>query len=230
MSKEKFDWKSLFIKVEDSKNEEPVKKEQEGGRSKSSTSFPDSGGSPQKFPKKAPTPTDVSESVLNTVIEMYEAGFQSLNRPGYDFYEFFKAINSVKSHEPGVYKMAFTMAKGVDSKVSKEFLLEQAGFYINEINKVHQKYETQGREKKAQIQDSQKVQKENLVNEISSLEKKLKDIQSQIVNKKKDLQSIDITMLAEISEIDQKITANDVAKSKILESITEVEEGIKKNL
>lgn len=230
MSKEKFDWKSLFIKVEDTTSEETSTTQQRDERPKTSTSFPDSAGSSQKFPKAAPTQTDVSESVLNTVIEMYEAGFESLNRPGYDFYEFFKAINSVKSHEPGVYKMAFTMAKGVDPKVSKDFLLEQAGFYIDEINKVHQKYEIQGKDKKAQIQSTQKVQKENLVNEISGLEQKLKDIQEQIIAKKKDLQSIDITMLAEISEIDQKITANDVAKSKILESIIEVEEGIKKNL
>ncbi|MBK6264935.1 hypothetical protein JKA74_07795 [Marivirga sp. S37H4] len=229
MSKEKFDWKALFVNVDKSQVEEDSKAKKVVEKAKPSQNFPDSPKSTTQFPKVTPK-QDLSESVLASIIEMYEAGFEGLNQPGYDFYEFFKAIQSVGSNDPQMYKMALTMAQSVDSKITKSSLLEQSDFYIAEIEKVHQKYEGQGKSKKEQIQNAQKVKKENLVAEISSLEKQLRDIQNQISSKKKDLQSIDINMLAEVSEIDQKITANDVAKSKILDTIMVVVNGINKNI
>lgn len=160
---------------------------------------------------------------------MYQAGFDSLNKPGYDFYEFFKAIKAVGSNDPSLYKMALTMATSVDSSVSKSTLLEQADYYIQEIEKVHKEYQLQGAAKKEQILGNQKTEKNALTAEISSLEKQLLEIQHQISTKKNQLQTIDGTS-AEVLEIDQKINANNIAKSKILETISNVVDGIKINL
>ena len=227
MSKEKFNWKGLFINEDSDSKKVEVKKESP----KSDTSahkFPDNPSPVSKFPES--TSKTVASDILDTIVEMYESGFESLNKPGYDFYEFFKAIKAVGSNDPQVYKMALTMAKGVDSSVTKASLIEQAEFYINEINKVHGQYKSQGNTKKQQIQDTQKKNKDILTNEIVVLEKKLLEIQNQVSVKKNELESIDATMMSEIVEIDQKIVANDVAKTKILETITEVSEGIKNNL
>ena len=227
MSKDKFDWKSLFINPDDDSEQQ----EEAPAKSKASatTSFPNSGGG-QKFPESTPMPNALSESVLKTIVEMYESGFDSLNKPGYDFYEYFKAIKAVGSNDPQVYKMALAMAQSTDAGVSKQRLLEEANYYIEEINKVHQKYSEQGKSKKDGIQRSASNKKENLNSEIIQLEKKLMEIQNQISSKKNDLQSLDVNMVSEIAEIDQKITANDVAKSKILTTIMGVVEGIKNSL
>ncbi len=228
MAKEKFNWKGLFINEEEtSGSEKPASTE---STSRSTSSFPDSTKPISKFPNQPPKSTLVSDSVLNTVIEMYESGFESLNKPGYDFYEFFKAIKAVGSNDPSVYKMALTMAQGVDSKVTKALLLSQADFYIKEIEKVHKQYDTQGNSKKSSILDTQKNKKDSLNTEISDLEKKLIEIQNQISVKKDLLQSADTDFVSEVSEIDQKIVANDKARSKILETIGAVVEGIKSNL
>ncbi|MEQ8575154.1 MAG: hypothetical protein RIB63_13885, partial [Fulvivirga sp.] len=178
MSKDKFDWKGLFINSDG--GEEPGEQKQESPKAKSSSSssFPNP-GSTTKFPEKTTSPNNLSQDVLNTIVEMYESGFEGLNKPGYDFYEFFKAIKAVGSNDPQVYKMALTMAQSVDSAVSKSSLLEEADFYINEIEKVHKKYTEQGVSKKESIQNGARIKKENLSSEIIALEKKLMEIQNQ---------------------------------------------------
>ncbi|GGX16159.1 hypothetical protein [Aquimarina muelleri] len=228
MAKEKFNWKGLFINDQTSEEKNITETSQQS--QPSSNSFPESSKPVSKFPEQPPKTTLVSDNVLNTVIEMYESGFDSLNKPGYDFYEFFKAIKAVGSNDPSVYKMALTMAQGVDNSVTKDTLLTQADFYINEIEKVHKQYQTKGNGKRTSILNAQKVKKDTLSVEISDLEKKLIEIQNQISVKKNMLQSLDADIMSEVSEIDQKIVANDKARSKILETIVAVVNGIKSNI
>ncbi len=231
MAKEKFNWKGLFINEENiSEEEKPIKKESKPTSTSSSNSFPKSTSPVSKFPENPPKSTIVNDSILNTVIEMYESGFESLNKPGYDFYEFFKAIKAVGSNDPSVYKMALTMAQSVEQGVTKSSLLSQADFYISEIGKVHKQYENQGNSKKSEILNDQKSNKDKLSKEISDLEKKLLEIQNQISVKKDLLQSVDASQMSKISEIDQKIVANEKARAKILETIVAVVNGIKNNL
>jgi len=232
MSKEKFNWKGLFIN--DEENDNKVQEKEAPKSASSQNTFPETStvktSSTSKFPEPTPkTAVNVDDSVLATIIDMYESGFDSLNKPGYDFYEFFKAIKAVGSNDPSIYKMALTMASSVDAKVSKDSLLKQADFYIKEIEKVHKKYQTQGAAKRNQILGAQKAEKSALTTEISSLEKQLMQIQHEISTKKNQLQTIDANR-GSVLEIDQKISANDTAKTKILETIMSVVNGIKTNL
>ena len=105
MAKEKFNWKSLFVNDENasttttSKSEEKIDFPNEPTPTSSSTQFPQS-SAPQR---SQVTSSNIDNAILNSVIEMYESGFESLNLPGYDFYEFFKAIKAVGSNDPNVY-------------------------------------------------------------------------------------------------------------------------------
>ena len=231
MSKEKFNWKGLFINEEEgakqSLPQQPEKKESKPRAS--TTSFPEPKAPISKFPENPPRPISVKDSILTSILELYESGFESLNKPGYDFFEFFKAISAVGSNDPQVYKMALTMAQGVDKKVTKDTLLTEADYYIAEIEKVYKQYDAQGNSKKSQLLQDQKSKKESLLAEITGLEKKLIDIQNQISAKKNELQSQDINIKSEIVEIDQKIMANNAARQKILETIMTVVDGIKNN-
>ena len=227
MSKEKFNWKSLFVNEEGATNND--------SSTEKKTSFPKETSS-IKFPKQsAPTPPPIptgktNNATLSTIVEMYEAGFESLNMPGYDFYEFFKAIKAVNSNDASVYKMAMTMAQSVDSKVDKAALLKGGEYYINEIDKVHKQYSTKGNAKRDQIQNNQLREKEKLSAEISMLEKQIMELQTKVSEKKIQLESADSGLLNDIADIEQKIVANDMAKAKIQETITSVIEGIKNNL
>ncbi|AIZ41142.1 MULTISPECIES: hypothetical protein [Cellulophaga] len=232
MAKEKFNWKSLFVNDENasttttSKSEEKIDFPNEPTPTSSSTQFPQS-SAPQR---SQVTSSNIDNAILNSVIEMYESGFESLNLPGYDFYEFFKAIKAVGSNDPNVYKMAFTMAQSVDAKVTKESLLDGANFYIKEINDVHEQYHTKGNAKKEEFQSSLLHQKETLSTEIAELEKQILQLQTQASDKKNQLNALENGTSTEMTDIEQKITANDIAKTKILEIITTVADGIKINL
>lgn len=226
MAKEKFNWKSLFVNEQSDTidNNKPAAK----------TSFPKENN--LKFPEQSssvkPTLTnkDVNSGVLDSVIEMYEKGFDSLNLPGYDFYEFFKAIKAVNSEDPSIYKMAITMAQSTDSKVTKDSLLQGSNFYIDEINKVHKLYEDKGSSKKEKIINNQLDKKNSLISEIAVVEKQILKLQNELSSKKIKLEATDDSYMNEVSEIDQKIIANNIAKDKILQTITSVVEGIKVNL
>lgn len=229
MAKEKFNWKSLFVNDAETPSGQAKSVEKTDFPSEptsTSTKFPDSTPSPVQ----TITPSSVNNAVLNSVIDMYESGFESLNLPGYDFYEFFKAIKAVGSNDPNVYKMAYTMAQSVDVKVTKESLLDGANFYIKEINDVHEKYHTKGKAKKEEHLSNQSNQKKALSEEITGLEKQILQLQTQVGDKKNQLSALENGISSEISEIEQKIIANDIAKTKILEIITTVADGIKINL
>jgi len=220
MGSEKFNWKSLFINDETNSEEEEERPSVEVQQPNTTSKFPD----------KTTINSGINNTILHSIIEMYESGFDSLNQPGYDFYEFFKAINAVGSQDPSIYKMAFTMAKSVDSNVTKDSLLKQADFYIDEINKVHKQYEIQGISKRAKIVTDQKMNKDNLTNEISALERQLLEIQTKLNQKKNALQAMEGGSIPELNEIDQKIAANDQAKNKILSAINTVVAGLKSNI
>lgn len=239
MEKKGFSWKSLFINEDGTVNNDVNQSKSE------SVEIPKSGNTTTKFPNSNPgsaSPANtnqgsastqgssISAEVLNSIIGLYETGFDSLNKPGYDFFEFYKAIQTVNSSDPSVYKMALSMAKGIDSTVSKERLLSEATFYIDEINKVFKQYEGSGLTKKSKLQESYKTTKESLNAEISSLERKIIEIQNQISTKKNELSSLDSTLLSEIEVIDQKLLANTLAKEKISDSINSVVNGIKTNI
>ena len=229
MANDKFNWKGLFVNDVNIEEESSGKKMPESAESAKPSQ--DTNPKTSKFPDSSPSlKVTVSQNVLDTIVAMYESGFESLNQPGYDFYEYFKAIESVGSHEPAVYKMALTMAQTVDKKVNKELLLSKAEYYIEEIAKVHQLYLAQGTAKKEEIQSESKSKKAQLTNDIASLEKQIVEIKEQVARKKSELQSVDTSLIAEVSEIDQKITCNDIAKTKIEGAIVMVVNGIKNNL
>jgi hypothetical protein len=95
---------------------------------------------------------------------------------------------------------------------------------------VHSQYLAQGNSKKNQIQSGMQSKKSNLTNEISDLELQMNNLKEIILQKRTELQSIDTGMISELSDIDQKIICNDIARSKIQDEISAVVNGIKNNL
>ena len=227
MATEKFNWKSLFI------NDNSGKEDNSSNKNDSSNSlkeFPTSvnAGKPKAFPTQAPTQTSsLNQKTLESVLEMYEKGFDSLNLPGYDFYEFFKSIMAIDPDNSQAYVMAYTMAQSMDNKLSKETLVSKSHFYVSEIGKVHNEYEIQGTQKKADIVSVQKNEKLSLTNEISELQNKIKTFQKDLDSKARLLGSIDSKYSSKIVEIEDKLTANNIAKDTILNTINKVVLGIK---
>jgi len=225
MAKESFNWKSLFI------NDEANKVEESAGVKPTAApvlSTPDN-----KFPTQV---TDsfpanaVTNPFLNEIFEIYDKGFESLNADGFDFFELYKSVIAVGITNPQSYQMAFTMGKTIKSDLSKEFLLEKSSFYISEIEKVYAKYDSVGKTKKSDLDNNITKEKYNLSKNISELEHKIIELQKELESKKIELQKIDPKNMEQLSEIQLKMEANDLAKQKILNSINTVITGINQYL
>lgn len=167
---------------------------------------------------------------LDKIMKMYEEGFDNLNQDGYDFYEFFKAVVQVGADNPAMYKMAFSMAQSMDQSVTKASLLSQAQFYISEITTVYNGYVANGQTKKNQTL----ADKEN---EESSLKQELVDIDAEIQRlsllkrqKESELSTIDGKYANELTDVECKLLANDMAKDKLVNAINTVVNGINANI
>jgi hypothetical protein len=224
MAKENFNWKSLFINDETNKEE---------GSTAAKPAAPVLSTPEKKFPTQV---TDsfpasaVSNPFLNEIFEVYDKGFDSLNLEGFDFFELYKSVLAVGITNPQSYQMAFTMGKTIRPDLNKEFLLEKANFYISEIEKVYAKYDTVGKTKKSELDNNITKEKYNLSKSISDLEAKIIELQKELESKKMELQKIDPKNMEQLSEIQLKMEANDLAKQKILSSINTVITGINQYL
>lgn len=224
MAKESFNWKSLFINDETNNAE---------GAAAAQSTAPVLPTTESKFPNHATEsfPTNsLTNPFLNEIFEVYDKGFESLNESGFDFFELYKSVIAVGVTNPQSYQMAFTMGKSIKSDLTKEFLLQKGSFYIAEIEKVYAKYDTIGKTKKADLDNSITKEKYNLSKSISDLEAKIIELQKELEAKKIELQKIDPVNMEQLSEIQLKMEANNLAKQKILTSINTVITGINQYL
>lgn len=223
-------WKSLFIKTEDEENkvEAPASTQQ--------FTFPvNTGGSTVQQPTSAETSNHYDQSTLNEVIAVYEKGIDSINMPGYDFYEFYKAISSISNANDQTYQMAFHMAKSMDSNITPDKLVGDAEFYISKINEVHNQYTTQGQQKinlldTKKNEEKSKLQSdiEHATQQINSLRNQLQALEADINQKRTTLASVENKYHPQESAIRQKLLANDNAKQVSINKLTAVKEGIKR--
>nr|WP_315223864.1 hypothetical protein [uncultured Flavobacterium sp.] len=223
MTKESFNWKSLFI------NEEAVKS-QESTTVQSSS--PAATVPSNKFPAHTESfPTNsLTNPFLNEIFEVYDKGFESLNEAGFDFFEMYKSVMAVGPTNPQSYQMAFTMGKTIKPDLTKEFLLQKGSFYIAEIEKVYAKYDTIGKSKKTELDNNITKEKYNLSKSIAELEARILELQKELEAKKVELQKIDPINMEQLSEIQLKMDANNLAKERILTSINTVITGINQYL
>lgn len=201
----------------------------------STYSFPTQETSTPKF--AAPTPiatftpsVSVPNDYLVKALELYQKGFDSLNQPGFDFYEFYQSVASGGIDNPQVYAMAFQMASAMDKSISKVGLTQQADFYLAEIQKVYEDFVSKGQAKRQEIESLKVNENQSLTNELNDMTHQLEALKTQIEDRQRKLSLIDSKYNPQLSEIDSKLAANTTAKDRILGSIQTVKQGINNNV
>lgn len=217
-------FKSLFVKTDD---EEVIK----APSKEPGFSFPVSGNSGSTT--QPPITPSIPDSVIKEVLKIYETGLESINMPGYDFYEFYQTISVAGSQTAESYKMAFQMAKMLDKNISIEKLMRDAEFYISKINDVHSQYVAQGQSKLNAINDKKKSEKANLTTEIdqasariAQLKEEMHKLESDITAKATVLSKIDEGYAPQEKSIKEKLSANDIAHKTSIDKLNIVKEGI----
>lgn len=173
---------------------------------------------------------DVCQSDIDRVVQIYEDGFNKLNKPGYDFFEFFSAVLATGSQSPDIYKMAFSMAKAQAPNVSIDSLLTDAQDYISKLMEVHANNSSAGNNSKSNIEQEKETERSSLSTRVDSINNQISSLQVQLATANQALANIDSKYSTRLTEINCKLMANDHAKTKILNQINTVINGIKNNI
>lgn len=232
-------WKSLIFTDENKGEDKQESKTEQNFKTK----FPTKSPVESKTETKNETLTTPTKTInvssdnpscgphLERIMDMYEKGFDSLNLDGYDFYEFFKAVIETGGvNNPSTYSMALTMAKAMDKNVTKDSLLQHSKFYMDEILSVHQKYVNDITKKRDEILNTKGLEESTLTNELADIEEQLDILNNLKKEKSEQLSSIDKKYESEITDIECKGMANDMAKDRIIGTIQSVVDGINKNI
>lgn len=222
-------WKSLFVKATD---EEPM---QQGA---DTFSFPVANDNRNeqpvyKEPVSKPAPLPAADSAVQEVLEVYESGIDSINMPGYDFYEFYKAVTSTGHAGQHTYVMAFQMAKAFDKTITPQKLVSDAEFYISKINEVHGQYVTQGQQKLQSLRDKRAGEKNSLQRELddgarrlAQLRTELQELERLLDQKKNALSRIEEAYQPQEKTIQEKLLANDAARNASIDKLSAIRQGI----
>jgi ABC-type phosphate transport system auxiliary subunit len=221
-----FNWKSLFIE----QTEQEKAAELAAEKAATITDMPPASTAKITMPTSSAMKPSTTGDAFNEVLAVYEKGFEGLNQDGYDFFEMYKAVMAVGADNPQAYQMAFAMGKSIKSDLSKNILIEKSQYYVQEIAKVHSKYDDIGNKKKNDLAAQLNAEKTELTNQINSLEGQLTAINAQLSKTKTALSGIDGKFNAPLADMDQRIEANNQAKDTILNSINKVINGINQNL
>lgn len=221
-------WKSLFVKQDDEEEDKTVKTEM--------FSFPVNNNMPSQQPvNMPPPPTGMEQKVLDEVLAVYENGLESINMPGYDFFEFYKSVSSTGNITEQSYNMAFMMAKTLDKTLTPQKLMSDAEFYISKINEVHSQYVMQGQKKLNTLQEQKNAEKNKLTGDIDSstmrisqLRNELQQLESDIAQKRGALAKIEESYFPEEKSVRDKMIANDAARQSSVQKLTGIKDGIQK--
>ncbi len=225
-------WKNLFVKSEEEEQKPETPKTE-----KTDFSFPvnnNTGGTYMPSNNYTPAaPVNQSEAI-NEVIGVYEKGLDSINMPGYDFYEFYKGVSGAGQPNEQMYNMAFNMAKTMDSTLTIQKLLQDAEFYISKINDVHSTYNSKGQQKLNSINQQKGTERSTLSGDIdrasirlAELKAEIQRIEADIIQKKDALAKIDGTYMAEEAKIRETLSANDIAKQTSIDKLNRVKDAIR---
>ena len=229
----------LFINSDESSNDKattpaPVKQP--------TVSFSDAPVEPTSAPafkfNSEPTPTtptyqapvQVSDEYMQKAFAMYEKGFESLNKDGFDFYEYYQSVMQGGPSNPQVYTMAFSMGGIMKKSLSKSELISDADYYIDEITKVYNENVSKGNAKKQTLLAQKDSENKSLVSELETMEHQLDALKVQIEDRKRKLSDIDSKYAPDLADFDSRLGANELAKNKIIDSIEQVKQGIILNI
>lgn len=221
-------WKSLFVKETESETEKKATPTE-------SYSFPVGGDAPVIPAASAAASSSAIDPVVKEVLDVYESGLDSINMPGYDFYEFYKAITSIAQVNESTYQLAYQMAKSLDKTITAQKLMTDAEFYISKINEVHGQYVSQGQQKLHSLQEKKNTDKDKLQREIDAgaaritqLRAELQQLEAEVNQKRGALAKTDESFYPQEKAVREKLMANDMARKVSIDKLNSIKEGILK--
>lgn len=211
--------KNLFIK-DGSEDEEPQER----------NSFP---VNESNAPVSQNNPS--SNPYFEEIAGVYEKGMESMNMPGYDFYDFYLAIKASGAQTESVYKMAFQMGKTLDANISPQKLATDGDYYIGKLKEVFESYSEKGKQKLNSLAAELKSEKDALTTEINHvdgeitrLKELVRSMEQKLSETKSHLSKVESKYKPQQDIINQKLQANEQVMQINTKILTSIKEGVAK--
>lgn len=221
---------------QDEPREEKKQEQRYASKFPESSSFPSSQTPVMEASTATATPVATTNVPLecgphmDSVMKTYEDGFAKLNRPGIEFFEYFEGVVENGIDNPQAYQMALRMLAKLEKTMTKDSLLVQSQYYIDELTKVHAQQNSVGMKKRDELMAQKAAEDQKLKSDVQMLRDQIQAINSQISAKEAQIANIDSKYQPQITELGCKLMANDTAKDRILGTINRVVAGIRTNL
>jgi hypothetical protein len=180
--------------------------------------------------EKPETQVDISseeiDKFLVKFIDLYNANLDKINQPGFDFYEYYNSVINLNLNDKLVYSMAFAMGKSLDKSLTTDKLLQSADFYLNDIDKNYRYIVDNGNNKIKELNTQKDTELSSLNQELTLLNQQLEDINKKIKEKQTLISNIDTKFTPLISEVENKLIANDIVRNKITNNMKTIKDGI----
>ncbi len=135
-------------------------------------------------------PATGSNQYLAEIIDVYDKGLESINMPGYDFYDFYLAVKASGAENEAVYKMAYQMGKTMDKNINPQKLASDAEYYIGKLNEVYRTYSEKGAQKLHSLENELKTEKENLSLQANGMESDINKLRQEILSLERRLSEV----------------------------------------
>lgn len=175
------------------------------------------------FTQPKPSPiASVDDELVKAMIENYRVGFASLNKEGYDFYEFYQSVTTAGLD----LNQAFNMGKIMNPKITKSSLVNEADFYLNEIRTAHSENSQKGNARLQELEKQKETESQSLSTDLKTFNEQFEQLKALIQDRTNKLGEIDGKYQTKLDEVNAKLRANDLSAESVIDSIENVKTGI----
>jgi hypothetical protein len=170
-----------------------------------------------------------TENVKEMKLRIYQL-LESLNKPGYDFFEVWNAAIEMGEANSSNIKAAFTSLRYVDKSLSKQKLLDTGNYYISSLKKVLDTETAKRQEEKDKLIQQKEQDKANLIAEISDIEQQIVALQNKLADKKLQSESVNEKYKLPVEIIEEKIGNGHLSVNSVLNEMQQVVAIIQKEI
>lgn len=184
---------------------------------------------PIRIPQQSqhvPQPQIVDTNDLEdpSVLKIFEDYMVQINKPGYDFHEFYNAVKSFE--DTNSYKTAFSVVNSFDKSLTKENLIVDSDFYVEKINQTVEDLKIASSNRLTKLNEEKTTSEHELDGRISDCHQRLVQVQAEYEALVSSKPEVSRKFEEEIKKVDRKMKSVLHYQNKFVTSINKVKNNI----
>jgi hypothetical protein len=179
-----------------------------------------------RIPQQVPQPqfTDANDLEDPEILKTFEDYLIQINKPGYDFHEFYNAVKSFE--DTNSYKTAFSVVNSFDKTLTKEKLVFDSDFYVEKINQTVEDLKGMSSKKLSELNQERTSSESDVNNRISDCHQRLLQVQAEYEVLISSKPEVSRKFDEDIKQVERKMKSILYYQNKFVTSINKVKNNI----